>query len=285
MLTLATPMGLGVLKPLRLFAQVPSPAVAGGTPAFDVASIKPNQSGELGVTIAPQPGGRFIAINATLRTIIRNAYQLQAYGLIGGPSWLQTNRFDIVAKAPSDVPAGQVRLMLRTLLADRFKLTMHTETRELPVYVLVTARRNRKTGPQLRQAEADCADATGPALALDFPGSRDPDAPCGFLGPGVGGGVKFRGVTMEAFARFLAPTVHRPVIDRSGLAGYFDIDLELTTELGPPPPPPGEPDRFDRSSAPSIFTTLQEQLGLKLESSRGPVEVLVIDHVEQPSPD
>jgi uncharacterized protein (TIGR03435 family) len=278
-------MGLGVLKPLRVFAQVSTPAVAGGAPAFDVASIKPNQSGELRVTMAPQPGGRFVATNAPLRGIISNAYQLQTYGLIGGPSWLQTDRFDIVAKAPSDVPAGQVRLMLRTLLADRFKLTMHRETRELPIYTLVMARRDRKTGPQLRQAEVDCANAAAPSLALDFPGSRDPNAPCGFVGPGVGGAAKFRGVTMEEFATFLAPIVHSAVIDRSGLAGYFDMDLELTAELGPPPPPPGVPDRFDRSSAPSIFTALQEQLGLTLESSRGPVEVLVIDHVEQPSPD
>jgi uncharacterized protein (TIGR03435 family) len=88
---------------------------------------------------------------------------------------------------------------------------------------------------------------------------------------------------MEAFARFLAPTVHRPVVDRSGVAGYFDLDLELTSELGPPPPPQGYP--IDSTDRPSIFTPLHEQLGLKLESTKGPVDVLVIDHVEQPTPD
>jgi uncharacterized protein (TIGR03435 family) len=283
LLALVTPLGLGVLEPLRLLAQVPTPVVTGSTPAFDVASIKPNQSGALRVTMAPQPGGRFVATNAPLRDIIRNAYQLPGYALIGGPSWVQTDRFDIGAKAPSDLPAGQVRMMLRSLLADRFKLAMHRETRDLPIYLLAMARHDRTMGPELRRAEADCASA--PALALDFLGPRDPNAPCGFLGPGAGGNARFRGVTMEAFARFLEPTVHRPVIDRTGLTGDFDMDLELTAELGPPPPPPGVPDRFDRSSAPSIFTALQDKLGLRLESSRGQVEVLVVDHVEQPTPD
>jgi uncharacterized protein (TIGR03435 family) len=284
-LVVVMPLSLGALKPSRLFAQVPPPAVAGGAPTFEVASIKANRSGEVRVTMAPQPGGRFVATNAPLGAIIRNAYQLQEYGLIGGPRWLQTDRFDIIARASSNAPVGQVRLMLRTLLADRFRLVMHTEMRVLPLYALVTARSSHPPGPQMRPTEADCANAAAPSLALDFPGRRDPDAPCGYIGPGVGGGAKFRGVTMEAFARFLATTVHRPVIDRSGLAGYFDMDLELTAELAPPPPPPGLPDRFDRSSSPSIFTALQEQVGLKLQSSRGPVEVLVIDHVEHPAPD
>ncbi len=96
--------------------------------------------------------------------------------------------------------------------------------------------------------------------------------------------MRFRGITLDAFAKFLATPVRRPVIDRTGLAGDFDIELGMSTEFGPPPPPPGLPDQVDRTSAPSIFTALQEQLGLKLESQRGPVDVLVIDHVEPPVP-
>jgi uncharacterized protein (TIGR03435 family) len=93
--------------------------------------------------------------------------------------------------------------------------------------------------------------------------------------------MRFRGITLEAFANFLAMPVRRPVIDRTGLSGDFDIELEMSAELGPPPPPPGMPDQVDRTFAPSIFTSLQEQLGLRLESQRGPVDVLVIDRVER----
>ena len=93
--------------------------------------------------------------------------------------------------------------------------------------------------------------------------------------------MRFRGITLEAFAKFLATPVRRPVIDRTGLTGDFDIELEMTAEFGPPPPPPGLPDQVDRTSAPSIFTSVQEQLGLRLDSQRGPVDVLVIDRVER----
>jgi bla regulator protein blaR1 len=258
-------------------------------PQFEVASVKQNKSGALRVTMAPQPGGRFTATNAPLRALIRNAYQLQDQELVGGPSWLNTDRFDIVAKASdSAVSAGQTRSMLQTLLAERFKMIVHHETRELPVYALVMVRGDGKPGPQLHRTGADCASPDAPLPALDFgAGPRDPNAACGYIGPGTGSGatLTIRGVTMETLSRFLAPTVHRIVINRTGLAGYFDMDVEMTTELGPPPPPPGAPDRFDRSSAPSIFTVLQEKLGLKLESTRGPVEVLIIDRVERPTDD
>lgn len=249
-----------------------------GSATFEVASIKRNPSGDMRASIQSLPGG-YRAVNAPLRTIIRDAYALQGFQLVGGPSWLDAERFDILAKAEGNPTPEQERLMLRTLLAERFALSVHAETRELPLYAMVMAKADGRPGPRLRRTGADCSEApvwrgTGP------PPSREPDSPCSAAGPGSGGGMRFRGVTLDAFAKFLATPAQRPVIDRTGLTGLFDIELELTAELGPPPPPPGMPDRVDRAFAPSIFTALQEQLGLKLDSRRGPIDVIVIDRVE-----
>ena len=254
-------------------------------PAFDVASIKPNVSGDLRVSIQSSPGGRFTAINAPLRALIRHAYQLQDFELSGGPKWIDAERVDIVAKAEGEPAPERMRLMLRNLLADRFTLQLHTETRDLPLYALVLARSDGKIGPDLRRSERECSQSAPLQDTLGItprPGPPDPDATCGFFGPGPGGGAKFRGVTIAVLARFLAPPVRRPVFDRTGLTGYFDADLETTAEFGPPPPPPGVADRIDRGSLPSIFTVLQERLGLKLDAQRGPVNVWVIDRLEHP---
>ena len=269
---------------LVVFALSPLRAVTRAQPsedafAFDVASVKPNVSGEMRVTVQAMPGGRFTATNAPLRTLIREAYALQGFQLSGGPGWLDSDRFDIVAKSENNPTPLQMRVMLRALLTERFKLSVHTETRDLPLYALVLARPDGKLGPHLRRTGTDCSQApewlgTGP------PPVRDAAAPCRSGGPGAGGAMRFRGITLEAFAKFLAMPVRRPVIDRTGLTGDFDIELEMSAELGPPPPPPGMPDLIDRSSAPSIFTSLPEQLGLRLDSRRGPVEILVIDRVE-----
>jgi bla regulator protein blaR1 len=279
-------MVVATISPLRAISATQSTVSSAGDPAFEVASIKSNVSGALRVSIQVSPGGRFTAINAPLGALIRHAYGLQQFELAGGPKWLDSDRFDIAAKAEGEPAPAQMRLMLRTLLADRFKLQLRSETRELPTYALVIARNDRKPRPGLRRTESDCAPAASlqDVLGISAPsGPRDPDAPCGFFGPGPGGSAKFRGVTIEVLARFLAPAVHRPVFDRTGLTGYFDADLEMTAEFGPPPPPPGVPDRFDRSSLPSIFTAIQEQLGLKLDAQRGPVTVFVIDRLEHPT--
>ena len=175
--------------------------------------------------------------------------------------------------------------MLRHLLADRFKLQLHTEVRDLPFYALLMARSGGRIGPDLRHTESDCSQSAPLQDTLGITpraGPLDPDATCGFFGPGPGGSATFRGVTIEALARFLAPPVRRPVFDRTGLAGYFDADLEATAEFGPPPPPPGVADRIDRASLPSIFSVLPDRLGLKLDAQRGPVKVSVIDRLEHP---
>jgi uncharacterized protein (TIGR03435 family) len=281
------------LSPLRAVTRA-QPQLPGEALAFDVASVKPNISGDMRVSVQAMPGGRFTATNAPLRTLVREAYALQGLQLSGGPGWLDSDRFDIVAKSERNPTPLQMRVMLRALLAERFRLSAHTETRDLPFYALVLARADGKLGPHLRPTGADCSQApewlgAGPPPVRPPPrpgsprssGGTGEDAPCRSAGPGPGGAMRFRGITLDAFATFLAMPVRRPVIDRTGLSGDFDIELEMSAELGPPPPPPGMPDHVDRTFAPSIFTSLQEQLGLRLESQRGPVDVLVIDRVER----
>lgn len=281
----AAPITVGLFTTPTLQAQTP---VNKPNPAFEVASVKPNVSGALRVSIQALPGGRFTAINAPLRALIRNAYQLQDFELSGGPTWLDSDRFDIAAKADGEATPEQIRLMLRTLLSERFDLQLHRETRELPIYALVLARRDGQTGPALRRSKSDCA-ASAPlqdVLGITPPSvPPDPDATCGVFGPAPGGRARFRGVTIQVLARFLSPPVRRPVFDRTGLTGYFDADLEMTAEFGPPPPPPGVVDQVDRSSLRSIFTAIQDGWGLKLDAERGPVDITIVDRVEQPMPD
>jgi uncharacterized protein (TIGR03435 family) len=262
------------------------------TPAFEAASVRPNTSGYAGWRLEPQAGGRLTATNVPAAALIRFAYDLHDFQMSGGPGWLTSERFDLAAKAESDAPLDQKRLMLRTLLAERFKLTVHTETRELPIYVLMMARSDGRPGPQLRRTEADCAREA--VASDDWAGIGPPTGTprCGFFGfaPGTDlpkgrGGLAFRGLTLAMFAKRLVPIVRRTVRDQTGLTGYFDADFDFLAELPPPPPPPGLPNAFGNDPFTSIFTVLPEQLGLKLDSRRGPVEVLVIDRVEPAKPD
>ena len=226
-----------------------------------------------------QPGGRYTATNVTLRALVRSAYGVQHDAqLVGGPSWIDTDRFDIVAKAegsPStDVFRDQARLMLRTLLADRFKLVLHRETRELRIYALVVARGDGKLGPQLRPSTvAECSARTLP----NTPANNDASAaiPCG-SGFARTRHLAARAVVFSVLSTNISNVADRPVADRTGLTGAFDWELQWSAE---PTPKPEAPDAL------TLFTALQEQLGLRLESARGPVEVFVIDSVERLSPD
>jgi uncharacterized protein (TIGR03435 family) len=226
--------------------------------------------------------------------LIRNAFQLQDFQISGGPAWLGTDRFDIVAKADGDIqpptpggPPAPTQLMLRGLLADRFKLVVHHETRELPIYVLALARSDRSLGPQLRFSQVDCAAR---ALERGRAGAPTPGLPplgerpvCGMrVGPGqMSGG----GFPLSQLTGALSPIVQRVVVDRTGLAGNYDIDLTWTPDQMPSGPRPADAPALAAidPNGPSIFTAIQEQLGLKLDSQRGPVEVLVIDRVERPT--
>jgi uncharacterized protein (TIGR03435 family) len=297
--TLAIPFGVGVFNTSRLVAQAPQATPV--APAFEVASIKPNNSGDGRVMMQNQPG-RFSATNTTLRMLIRNAYQLQDFQLSGGPSWLTSDHFDIVAKIPDsfrDLPPatplsgpGPLQLMIRSLLAERFKLVVHTETKEQTIYGLVMARSDGRLGPQLKKSDTDCAAmmaARGRGPAMPPPGPPQPGdrMPCGIrIGPG---NMVVGGATLAQFANSLGMFVGRIVQDRTGLTGNYDINLTFTPDQMPqraPGTPGDQPIRVNGididPNGPSIFTAVQEQLGLKLDSQRGPVEMLVIDRAEKP---
>jgi len=276
-------------------------AVVGAQPpltaplAFEAASIKANTSGLPNGDNRVLPGGRYVATNLSLQVFIRLAYEqsphiagLAPSDVVGGPNWIGSDRFDINATAGRDVSLSQLRSMLRTLLVERFQLKMHTEKRQLPLYRMVLDRPGR-LGPQLRRTEADCTSDPADPFRGITPGES---YPCGYFGPSpnfkMGSERAYqaiRGMTMEDFAVRLHDFLGRRVVDATGLPGYFDADFEFTTEIVMPPPPPGQPNPYDGRVLPSIFSVLPQQLGLKLESQRGDVDILVVDHAEHPTED
>jgi uncharacterized protein (TIGR03435 family) len=257
-------------------------APAGKPPAFEVASIKQNVSASDNASVRAQPGGRVSVTNNSLRNIIRNAYNVQNYQIIGGPDWINTVRWDINAKAPDDAPPQQMLLMLRTLLADRFTLVIRNETREMPIYALVLARADGRPGPQLRPSAVDCAAIFAAAKATGEapPPTTNGRPTCGTRT--TRGNMMTTGVAMTDLARNLAPFAGRPVVDKTGLTGGFDVDLTWTPEQGPLGPEGTAAAGPPSSDGVSLFTAVQEQLGLKLDARSGPVDVLVIDSVQRP---
>jgi uncharacterized protein (TIGR03435 family) len=257
-------------------------------PSFEVASIKPNNGSSRLVHVQPSPGGRFNAENVSLRFLMQHAYDVKDFQIVGGPAWINSDRYDLSAKAEG-TPTGQQMMgpMLQTLLEDRFKLAIHRETHQLPIYALTVA----KSGLKLRPAkEGSCTawspfSLIAPSSPVRMPGENAPK-PCGFLGFGVQGlelTLDMSGASMAELSASLAATreLHQTVLDNTGLAGVFDVHLKWTADS------PGATDSGDRvlpndAAGPFLFSALQEQLGLKLESAKGPLEVLVIDHVEKP---
>jgi uncharacterized protein (TIGR03435 family) len=217
---------------------------------FEVASVKPTDT-QGSFTFDFPPGGRFSGRNLTVQNLLRIAYGLQDYQISGAPGWIDSAGFDIQARAaasPSEPTREQVREMIQALLADRFQLVVHRETRQLPIYALVVA----KGGPRLQAADTDVG------------------RPKSMVGQMV-----VRRMSMTTLGNILAFDAKRPVRDETGLNGEFAFKLEWTPGLGESDAGP--------SPRPSLFTAVQEQLGLKLESAKGPIEVLVIDHVGKPS--
>ena len=266
-----------------------TPAKAGDyvlqSPAFEVVSVKPHPADLMQPSsMVAEPGGRFTARNIPLRLLIRTAYQIQDDQIVEAPGWVNADRFDIAAKAEDGAPPADLAPMLQALLADRFKLAVHHETRELSIFELLVARTDGTLGPRMKRS--DCV----PDINARPPAPGGPPR-CGSISNGFGR-LTLNATPIPVMAQFLSPSVNRVVIDRTGLSGNFDVDLTWTPDRLPPRAPGTPPDQVVRvngaeidPNGPSIFTAVREQLGLTLESGKGAVDVLVIDHVEQPSPD
>lgn len=264
------------------FLLAASTAFAQTEPKFEVASIRPSNSADRRLLINIQPGGRFTADNVTVKRLIEVAYDIKEFQISGGqggiPSWTSSDLFDITAKADSPANMGQ---MFQSLLADRFQLIIHRDTKEMPVYALVIA----KNGPKFKDA-----NESDPNI-VDL--SKRPDLVAGGARPRFTiirrGRLTAQGANMALLVSQLSNFLGRAVVDRTGLDGTYDLKLEWMPDenqvamfqaMGVPegfgaPPPDWQ--------GPSLFTALEEQLGLKLESRKGPVEMFVIERIEKPS--
>jgi bla regulator protein blaR1 len=289
MIAVAGPFVFGLVSASQSRAQSQPAPVA--MAAFEVASVKPNKAGQLGMMLRNEPNGRFIANNVTLKLLMEIAYGVKEAQILGAPGWMDSERFDIEAKPedsfseemqklPQDKRIERSRPLLQSLLADRFQLKLHHDTKDLPVYALLVA----KSGPKFPESAAPLptdAPAPGP------PGPRPQRGTIRMEGRGQ---LNMTGVGLDQFAEVLSRELGRVVLDKTGLDKRYDFKLRWT---------PGDDDRISKAgegpdgkpsaappsdaSGPSIFTALQEQLGLKLESQKSPVDTLVIDHVEKPS--
>ena len=275
---LALPALLGLVNVNHASAQAQdAPA---DLPKFEVAAIKPNKSGDGRVMLMFKPDG--VSMTGTpVQMMLRAAFGVEDDRIVGAPGWVRTDRFDIEAKvSPEDAPKldklkrDERMLMLQPLMVDRFGLKFHHETRELPDYALVIA----KGGPKLKASDAGAAAASGaPQRHSTMINGR--------------GKIEGKGSSIENLAHVLSPLVDRTILDKTGLTGSYDYTLNWTPDDGPSPmaagPDGGRPGADNApppdANGPSLFTALQEQLGLKLEPQKGPVDVIVIDHIEQPS--
>jgi len=285
-------LGLLVVA-IPILSQAPA-----GRQQFEVASVKVHPPPVTLIGIANR-GGRFTATGFSLKMLVGRGYAVPASQIVGGPSWADSERYDIEAKAPEG--ATQFQPMLQSLLEDRFKLRIHKETKDLPVYELVVAKSGLKMKlsedqtppPPVAQAAppqdrgAGPRGGPGPGGSPFGPGPR----PRGTAGRGsINGHLLFEGsaVGVQMLVTTLQGMVDRPVVDKTGLSGLFDMRLEWVpgseappSPFGPNPNAPSPPPPDD--SAPTVFTALQEQLGLRLEGGKAPLEVVVIDSAERPT--
>ena len=287
-------------------AQAPSAVPAG---RFEVASIKPSNpkpaSVQASLPMIVPAFGRLQAQNMTLRLLIVSAYQKQSFQVIGGPGWLNTTKFDVNART-DDPKASTTDLleMLQGLLADRFKLRVHPETRQVPIYALMLARSGNRLGPQLKRSTADCpgykeqqqkmleAIAKGGIGGLTAMMAKPGESRACGISPAprtsAGVGMKLTGMPIVMLTEMLTQLVGRPVVDKTGLNGLYDYEITIDAptlirmyaELGV-----SLPNAASLPEGPSLMTTLQENLGLKLDAQRGPGQVLVVDSAALPTPD
>lgn len=278
-------VGLRVTGALLLLSGGLVCAQQASAPAFEVASIKPADPNERRIMMRGDRGTVNLT-GVTLTMLVQQAYDVRDFQISGGPGWMNSDRYNIIAKVPAnaaELPADptqatdeqrqtfqkQRAAMVQSLLAERFQLKVHHETRELPVYVLTVA----KNGPKIKDNGGKTAD---------------PNIKPGMIRMGPGQLFASQSnVTM--LAQLLSQSLGRTVIDKTGLTGKFDYELKWTPDpattrmpIGPPPPGADGPPPFD-PNGPDLFTAVQEQLGLKLESQKGPVDIVVVDHAEKPS--
>jgi uncharacterized protein (TIGR03435 family) len=283
--TIAAAASVVLLAPLRTVAGALGQTPATARPQFDVASVKPSASDRI-MTVRPLPGR--LSADATLQVLMQYAYGVQPFQIVGGPSWLTSAHYEIDARAGVMANRDQIFFMLQSLLEDRFHLKTHRETRELPVLTLVV----NKGGPKLPPPkEGGCVDSAVDAAVewvgggrMPFPGELPPArSRCGSaivaLGPD---GAHLSGeIAMPELVRMLSMLSGRRVLDKTDVTALFDVQVNFVpdeTTPAMPPPPPGS-----GISGVSIAQALQEQLGLRLESTKGPVEVIVVDQAERPS--
>lgn len=268
-LILAAPHARGQNIPLPTDVQPAGADANVKLPEFDVVSVRQNK-GDSGMTRWMYTADGIDITNFSLMDLIASAYDIKRYLISGGPSWGNSTGFDIQAKVAAEdvplfknLPARQRGLMLRKLLTDRFHLAVHTETKTLPVYNLVVA----SGGSKLKVSAPD------PPPSPDADPSDKPKPRSWIsMGPGM---VKLENMPISGLVNELGYAVERPVVDKTGLTGNYDLSLKWTPE--------NQPASTDADQPPGLFTALQEQLGLKLEPSKGPADTLVIDHVEMPT--
>jgi uncharacterized protein (TIGR03435 family) len=293
-----------------LLAMVPAIAAGQFTPnagpvdpdtRFEVVAIKAYDEALAGqILMRTTPAGFESAVPVAV--LVRVALQKPDYQIAGAPRWAETERYAIKAKPPAGASPAAMPVMVSNLLKDRFQLQTHLETREQAIFHLVMARPDRRLGPDLKPTSAECQALIAerqemfkkgvlPTLPASLPGPNDP-LPCGFVRSPAGVFAGSGRTIATEFVRALSDLTGRTVIDKTGLTGLYDFALKFAYEgrmpLGPlgslAPLPPGATAVGD-ADAPSLAIALQEQLGLKLESARGPVEIAVIDKIEKPTLD
>jgi uncharacterized protein (TIGR03435 family) len=262
-------------------------------------SIKPNRTNQGIPLVVFQPGGRMIAANVNIRQVILVAYSIDTLQLVDAPDWTTSERFAIEARTGDSTPTSTIRLMLRSMLAERFNLVAHTERRDLPIVAMTMARPDKRPGPKLVPSGPECRRIRPPE-GIPIPPPPPPPPPgaanaapiriiletdeplrrrCGAMV--TPGWMSAGNITMQEFTRPLSQVLRRPVINETGLEGEFDLDVIFSPEglggalVGPPP--------ASVSDAPSLETALRDDLGIRLESRRGSVEVLVVEKIERPT--
>ena len=264
-------------------------------PTFDVVSVKRSPP-DAGASIVDGGRGQYQAINVPVRVTITNAWDVRDHQIVGAPDWLARDRFDIVAREPAGTfTPEQRRLMMQALLIERFKLKAHLETREMPLYNLVLLRADARLGPELKPTAVNCealrkeraAGGAAPAAPTGPPNVND-RVPCNqraFFGP-QGVTINASGRTLDQIATTLGTYADRSVVNKTGLTGEYDILLKFRPEAGGPMgglAPPLSTSADAASDLATLGVAVREQLGLRLESARGPMQVLVIDSISPPT--